>query len=208
MNNSDRHGTLTRRVLLQAMALAASVAPLASAWADELVGAVLELRGEAFAELSKERRPLKLKSQVFLGDTLSTGARSRLRTLLARKTSLRLGAETTVRIDTFIVNTGGELALGSGAILLDTRSGKFTKGIELSSPFALIAVRGTRIFAGDIEGTFGVFVARGSVDVTAAGQTVQLRAGEGTDIARPGDPPGPVKKWGRPKIAKAMALVS
>jgi ferric-dicitrate binding protein FerR (iron transport regulator) len=169
---------------------------------------VLELRGAAFAELGEKRRKLKLKSTVFLGDTVSTGARSRLRTLLARKTSLRLGAETTVRIDTFIVNTGGELALGSGAILLDTRSGKFTKGIELQSPFALIAVRGTRVFAGDIEGTFGVFVARGAVDVTAAGKTVRLEAGEGTDIKRPGDPPGEVKRWGQPKIAKAMALVT
>jgi len=207
MTISDRHGRLTRRLLLRAMALAATLPPLSFAFADQSVGSVLELRGEASAELSKERRKLKLKSAVFLGDTLNTGARSRLRTLLARKTSLRLGAETTVRIDTFIVNTGGELALGSGAMLLDTRTDKFTDGIDITSPFALIAVRGTRVFAGDIEGTFGVFVARGSVAVTAAGQTVRLNAGEGTDIARPGDPPGPVKKWGRPKIDKAMALV-
>src|SRR5205823_11616383 len=132
---------------------------------------------------------------------------SRLRAFLARKTSLRLGAETKLTIDTFIVNRGGELSFASGAILLDTGAGKFPGGLSVHSPFALIAVRRTRFFAGDISGTFGVFAARGSVDVTAGGQTVRLKPGEGTDIARPGGPPEPAKKWGQPKIAKAMALV-
>ena len=120
---------------------------------------------------------------------------------------MRLGPETKVTLDTFIVNRGGEIALASGAVLLDTGAGKFPKGLSIQSPFALIAVRGTRVFAGDIEGTFGVFAARGVVDVTAGGKTVRLKAGEGTDIAHSGDAPGPVKKWGAPKIAKAMALV-
>jgi ferric-dicitrate binding protein FerR (iron transport regulator) len=126
--------------------------------------------------------------------------------VLERKTSLRLGANTRVRIDQFLINTGGELVLDSGALLIDISS-KLSKGLEVQSPFALIAVRGTRFFAGPIEGIFGVFVSRGEVDVIAADRTVRLKTGEGTDIARPGDAPGPVKKWGRPKIDKAMALV-
>ena len=69
-------------------------------------------------------------------------------------------------------------------------------------------MRGTRFFAGPIDGVFGIFVARGAVDVTAGGKTVRLKQGEGTDIARQGDAPGPVKMWGPPKIAKAMALVT
>ena len=43
---------------------------------------------------------------------------------------------------------------------------------------------------------------------TAGGNTVRLKTGEGTDISHAGGPPEPVKKWGAPKIAKAMALVS
>jgi hypothetical protein len=209
MNIADRHDWLTRRVFLRLTGLAAVAAPFReSRAADEIVGAVSEIRGQAQAVLNKRRRKLKVRSSVFLGDTLSTGAKSRLRAFLARRTSLRLGAQTTVRIDAYIVNKGGELALGNGALLLDTQSDRFSKELAIESPFALIAVRGTRIFAGDIEGTFGVFVAKGSVDVTAGGQTVALAAGEGTDIARPGDPPGPVRRWGQPKIAKAMALVN
>jgi ferric-dicitrate binding protein FerR (iron transport regulator) len=199
--------SLDRRMLLQGI-LALHSSPLRSATATEdAAGVVSELKGEAVAELNERRRTLKPRSLIYLGETLDTGVQSRLRALLARKTTLRLGAKTRVRIDRFIVNVGGELVLDSGALLLDTSSGKFPKGLKVQSPFALIAVRGTRIFAGPIDGIFGVFVDRGSVDVTAGGRTIRLAAGEGTDIASAGGPPGPVKKWGRPKIAKAMARV-
>jgi hypothetical protein len=55
---------------------------------------------------------------------------------------------------------------------------------------------------------FGVFVERGSVAVSAAGRRVVLRAGEGTDIPRPGAPPTPPKRWGEPRIRAALASVT
>jgi hypothetical protein len=209
MSISDRRIGCSRRYLLRALALTALFGLPRSAWPTvQIVGAVSEVSGEAVAERESQHRKLWVRSPVHLGDTLSTGTGARLKALLARKTALTLGAETKVRIDEFIVNLGGELALGSGALLLDTPSRGLPKGLSIQSPFALIAVRGTRFFAGRIEGIFGVFVVRGLVDVTAGGRTARLRAGEGTDIAKRGGPPGPVKKWGEPKIAKAMALVS
>lgn len=199
---------LDRRQALQAIAAgAAYCAALPAISAEAAVGAVSEITGDAFGELNDKRRKLTRRSSIFLNDTLRTAANSRLGALLARRTRLRLGAETSVRIDRFIVDSGGELVLDSGALLIDTR-GKLLKALEVQSPFALIAVRGTRFFAGPIDGIFGVFVVRGAVDVTGGGSTVRLDAGEGTDIARPGAPPGPVKVWGKPKIAKAMALVN
>jgi hypothetical protein len=201
---------LNRRRLLQAIGgfLLAGFAPDAVA-AESALGEVSDLRGRATARRKAKRRDLEEGASVFLGETLVTARRSRLTALLAGKTTLRLGAETSLRLDRFIAEKGGELALGNGALLLDTPARKpGNKGIVVRSPFALIAVRGTRYFAGPIDGIFGVFVERGSVNVTAGGRTVRLRAGDGTDIRRPGDPPGPVKRWGRPKIAKAMALVN
>jgi hypothetical protein len=207
MKNSSHRRGVYRRLLLQGLAASATLGVLRPAFAAQsIVGTVSEVVGEVIAELNAKRRKLKRRSSIFLSDTLRTAARSRLRALLARRTTLRLGAETTVRIDRFIVDSGGELVLESGALLIDTR-GKLLKRLEVESPFALIAVRGTRLFAGPIDGIFGVFVARGAVDVTAGGSTVRLGAGEGTDIAQAGGPPGPVRKWGAPKIAKAMALV-
>jgi ferric-dicitrate binding protein FerR (iron transport regulator) len=208
MNIDKRRGGLSRRLLLGLAAVAT--------WGDlrrnvsageEPVGAVAEIDGEASAERNKEGRKLAVGSSLFLGDTLATAAQSKLGALLARKTTLRLGARTKVTIDRFIINRGGVLTLASGAILLDTGAGKFPSGLSVESPFALIAVRGTRFFAGDLNGAFSVFVAHGSLAVTAGGQSVRLKAGEGTDISRPGDAPEPAKKWGQPKIAKAMALV-
>jgi ferric-dicitrate binding protein FerR (iron transport regulator) len=175
--------------------------------AATVIGIVAELRGRALAELDERRRSLDLKSSVFLGDTLRTGENSRLAVLLGEKTRLRLGAETSVTVDRFIADAGGELTLGSGALLLEAPVKSLPKGLTVESPFALIAVRGTEFFAGPINGVFGVFVKRGTLDVTAAGTTVRLRKGEGTDIATAGDPPGPVKKWGKAKINKAFALV-
>jgi ferric-dicitrate binding protein FerR (iron transport regulator) len=207
MNDFAYRGGLNRRVLLQSIVLAGAFGELRSVFAGEqAVGAVSEVTGEAVAQLNERSRKLERKSPLYLGETINTGVQSRLRAVLARKTSLRLGANTKVRIDQFLVNTGGELVLDSGALLIDVSS-KLSKKLEVQSPFALIAVRGTRFFAGPIDGIFGVFVARGAVDVTAGNRTVRLKTGEGTDIARPGDEPGPVKKWGKPKIGKAMALV-
>jgi hypothetical protein len=200
---------LTRRLLLKAAGgfLLAGFAP--EALAEEALGEVSALRGRAMARRKAKRRPLEEGSSVFLGETLVTARRSRLTALLAGKTTLRLGAETSLRLDRFIAERGGELALGNGALLLDTPAREpGERGVVVRSPFALIAVRGTRYFAGPIDGIFGVFVERGSVNVTAGGRTVRLRAGQGTDIRRAGDPPGPVRRWGRPKIAKAMALVN
>lgn len=208
MSTVKQKSAWTRRLVLQTAALAGVSVVLPPAYAASTVGAVSDLRGEAAAERASQRLKLQVKSPVELGDTLMTAKRSRLKAALGDKTTLQLGAETKVKIDNFIVDAGGELTLGgNGAMLLDAPSGGFPKGLVVESPFALIAVRGTRVFAGKIDGVFGVFVDRGSVNVTAGGRTVRLRQGQGTDIKRRGDPPGPVKTWGQPKIRKAFALV-
>jgi ferric-dicitrate binding protein FerR (iron transport regulator) len=175
--------------------------------AEQVVGSVSVLKGVATAEITRKRRRLERKSPLYLGDTVNTGARSRLVALLLPKTTLKLGAETRVRIDNFIVNAGGEILLDSGALLLDV-SRRLPEGFAVRSLFALIAVRGTTFFAGQLDDAFSVFVVKGSVDVIAGGEEVRLRSGEGIDIAAPGGKPGPVKKWGKPKISKAMALVN
>jgi hypothetical protein len=36
---------------------------------------------------------------------------------------------------------------------------------------------------------------------------VVVLPGQGTDIARPGQPPTPVKAWGEPRIREALASV-
>ena len=195
-----------RRLLWRGTLALPFILALKPARAVERVGSVEEMTGEAFAELESVRRTLDRSAPVFLSEEVATGAASRLGMRLGRNTTVRLGEQARLKIDRFIVDAGGEMTLSSGPMLLDEQPHR--AGLQIRSPFALIAVRGTRFFAGPSNDRFGVFVARGSVAVTSAGQQVILRQGEGTDVASPGTPPTPVKRWAPERIRAALASVS
>jgi ferric-dicitrate binding protein FerR (iron transport regulator) len=196
-----------RRWLLRYGALALPfILSLRSARAAEQVGSVEDLTGEAFAESGLGRRTLDKAAPVFLSEEVVTGVASRLGMRLGRNTTVRLGDQVRLKIDRYLVDAGGEITLSSGPLLFDGQP--HHAGVQILSPFALIAVRGTRFFAGPSNDRFGVFVLRGLVTVAAAGQQVTLREGEGTDIVSPGTPPTPVKQWAPARIRAALASVS
>ena len=174
----------------------------------EPAGAVEDVRGEAFAEADAVRRLLDRFAPVFLGDQVGTGTASRLGMRLGRDTTIRLGENARLTIDRFLAGAGGEMTLQSGPLLLDRPAGSSRAPLQIRSPFALIAVRGTRFFAGPSNGPFGIFVERGVVTVTGAGQQVVLHTGEGTDFSAPGSAPTPVKRWQPPRVRAALASVS
>src|SRR5262249_40099757 len=95
-----------------------------------------------------------------------------------------------------------------GRCYFDRPLGSVPAPVRIRSPFALIAVRGTRFFAGPSNGRFGVFVERGSVAVTSVGRRVILHDGEGTDFSAPGTRPSPVKEWQPERIRAALASVT
>ena len=72
--------------------------------------------------------------------------------------------------------------------------------MKIKSPYGLIAVRGTKFFAGPSNGVFAVFVDHGTVVVSAGGSDVVLRAGEGTDLNSRGANPTGVLRWGKARI--------
>ncbi len=203
----ERDRSRNRRWLLRQGALALPfVLALRPARSAERVGSVEDVTGEAFAERESVRRTLDRAAPVFLSEEIETGVASRLAMRLGRDTTVRLGEQARLKIDRFLVDAGGDMTLLSGPLLFDGQPRR--AGVQIRSPFALIAVRGTRFFAGPSNDRFGVFVARGSVAVTSAGQQVILRQGEGTDIASPGTPPTPVKRWAPERIRAALASVS
>jgi ferric-dicitrate binding protein FerR (iron transport regulator) len=186
--------------------LLASIA--ARAQGAEQAGTVEEVRGEAFAEAAAVRRTLDRAAPLFISDEVGTGAESRLSMRLGRDTTIRLGERTHLKIDRFLVDAGGDITLQSGALLFDRPPGSRRNPVQIRSPFGLIAVRGTRFFAGPSNARFGVFVERGVVAVTAAGQEVVLHDGEGTDFRWRGARPTPVRRWQPPRIRAALASVS
>lgn len=197
---------MKRRVLLALLALGYG----APARAAERAGEVKNSRGECYAQLAAQRRPLQPDAPVFVGDAVATGVQSALGMRLGEATEVRLGAESHLRIDRFIINAGGVLVLERGAMLYDHDpwAGGSNGEIAVRTPFGLLAVRGTRFFAGPSNGVFGVFVEQGAVTVVGVNTAVLVTDGLGTDLARPGGEPTTPHPWGAARIADAMASVS
>ena len=176
--------------------------------AAEQAGQVETARGECYAQIASDRRPLTPTAPVFVGDAVATGPQSALALRLGAATEVRLGAEARLRIDRFLVNAGGVLVLDRGAMLYDhDEKGGGPNDVTVRSPYGLIAVRGTRFFAGLSNGVFGVFVERGAVTVVGVQTAVTVTSGLGTNIARPGDEPSMPVVWGQARIDAAMASV-
>jgi hypothetical protein len=178
-----------------------------SAYAAEPAGAVVTSQGECYALNAMSRRNLVSAEKVFIGDAVATGVQSSLGLRLGAATQVKLGSEARLRIDRFLVNAGGMLVLERGAMLYDHDETAAPSQVTVSSPFGLVAVRGTRFFAGPSKGVFGVFVQRGSVTVVGVRTAVLVASGFGTDIAFPGAEPTLPDQWGEARIASALASV-
>jgi ferric-dicitrate binding protein FerR (iron transport regulator) len=183
---------------------------LAFAWiaigkadAADAAGEVEDLKGSAFADTSQQHRALDRTSPIYVGDRVSTGAASRLTMHLGTDTTVKLGENSQLVIDKFLPETGGEISLESGPMLFDRPPGARRMPVQIRSPYAVLAVRGTQFFAGPSNGVFGVFVQQGTLEVSAAGTTVTLSAGQGTDLRSPGAAPTPPVSWGKPRIDAA-----
>lgn len=191
---------------LLAAALAAIV-PLVGAEAQTQAGAVATLKGEAAAEGTAARRALNQGATVYVDETISTGAGTRLTLSLGRNTTIKLGENARMKLDRHMVNAGGAFDLQAGPVLFNRGTGGPKGDTQVRSPYGLLAVRGTKFFAGPSNGVFGVLVLRGRVDVTGGGKTVRLTPGLGTNIAKPGDAPTAPGAWKPPRVKAALESV-
>jgi ferric-dicitrate binding protein FerR (iron transport regulator) len=196
-----------RRRIVAGLAALAGAGAAGPAEAETPAGSVITVSGAAVAMLRAARRDLAPNGQVFIGDRIATSEGARASIRLGTSTNLRMGEKARVTIDRFIVDAGGTITLGEGAVLIE-KDPASKESLGIRSSYGLIAVRGTRFFAGPSNGVFGVFVARGRVMVQAGGYEVSIAAGEGADIAKPGDSPSIAKPWGEARIAAALAQVS
>jgi hypothetical protein len=204
MDRSDPR--LTRRGLLLAAPTILVISASASEAEGATAGTIEAMHGEAFAAGPKPRRALQPMAELFVGDLVETAINSAVTMYLGKITHVKLGALAKFRIDNFVIDAGGTFDLEQGPLLFDHNNGK-DENVQVRSPFGLIAVRGTRFFAGPSNDVFGVFVAQGLVAVTGGGHTVTLRPGLGTNIANPGDAPTEPRRWGPGRITAALRSV-
>lgn len=170
-------------------------------------GAVVTLKGTADATANGGSRRLAPSSQVFVADVVQTGADSRISLQLGNRTRLNLGATSQIKIDKYLVDAGGTIELIDGTIMYEHDGPPAGAELEVRSSYGLIAVRGTRFYAGPSNGMFGVLVSTGRVVVTSGGKSVTVHPQQGTDIAAPGAPPSAPKAWGPPRIRAMQAAV-
>lgn len=169
------------------------------------IGTIEEVRGEAFAEQNGERRKLATKGEIFVGDLLSTGNNSRLVMKLGAATTIKLGAETRLKVDRYLADTGGEFDMQAGHVMFERTGKPATQGITFKSPYGLLAVRGTRFYAGPNRGAFALLVGKGRVEVTAGGNSVMVRPQRGIDIKTPGARSTTPANWKAPRIREMLA---
>jgi hypothetical protein len=198
-----RH-TLQRRVVLGGLAFVLATPVVRVRAGPQRAGEVKMVHGDCFARSGAAQHALVPNADIFVGDSVGTGPASSLALLLGEATTVRLGPEAQLRIDRFLVNAGGVLTLDKGAVLYDHDAKDGPDNMAVRSPFGLIAVRGTRFFAGPSNGVFGVFVERGEVLVVGGSTGVTVTAGKGTNIATPGAEPTLPTVWGQPRIAAAL----
>lgn len=198
---------IARRQALAILAAAAlGLAGREAQSASGRVGGVELVRGNAFARLGQVRS-LRPDTSILLGDLVWTEKLSHMTVLLDLGARLHLGPRARLLVDRHVTQASGDLTLGQGALVFDRDDDLPKIDLEIRTRYGLIAVRGTRFFAGPSDGVFGVFCERGQVRVAAAGITAVLQAGEGVDIARRGAPASAVRRWGQARIDRAFAGV-
>lgn len=201
-----------RSLLLAAAAGGATIATdfgaMSSVFAAaEAAGIVEALAGKAQAWVGGISRDLTAKAPVFVGDLVKTATDTRTTLKLGDRTTIKLGATTSLRIDRYLMDAGGEIDLGEGAMQFERTGKPASTELKFKSAYGLIAVRGTRFWAGMSRGVFGVLVGTGAVAVTGASKTVVVRAQQGTDIARPGAEPTDPRPWPGDRVTEALRTV-
>ena len=178
------------------------------------VGMVARLAGEARAEQAGASRALGVPDGLFHRDRLATGADSRLLGRLADDSEVTLGANAELVLDEFIYDPAADrrvVALRSlaGAFLLavDDAIGGPDSQVTVTTPAAIIGIRGTTVWGGEIDAGYGVLALDGRVSVTTAAGTVTLEAGQALTITLPATLP-PIETWPEDKLQRAFATVA
>ena len=80
--------------------------------------------------------------------------------------------------------------------------------VEINTAVGTLGVRGTIVWGGPIDGSFGVLVSSGRVTVRNEAGEVSLGAGEGTMIDAVDAAPSAPKTWPMEKVRRALQTVS
>ena len=213
---SGRRAQILHRLIVITLMMLCFVFVSSGISAQEAIGLVSRIQGEASATKSGATRALALNAPVFLDEAVTTSRAARLEITFKDNTRVTLGATAKLTLDRYIFNP----AVGRGAMKVAIvgafrfLSGQLSKlarsDVSVTTPVATIGIRGTEFWGGPIDDqALGVFLVEGAVRVSnAAGARILTRPGQGTNVAKPGRAPGPVTVWPQDKVNRAIATVT
>ncbi len=195
--------------------------------ASQKIGVAAGITGEVRSvSLSGEERALGSGDPVYAGDTISTGANSKMQILLLDQTIFTIGASSGIKLDEFVYDP----ATSEGKVNADIIQGAFRfisgkiahrkpENMSVDLPAGVIGIRGTCV-AGQSEGDRSLVVLLGdssgqnsgaiNVSNNVNGQSVGVdidQGGMGTTIGGtniPPTPPSPVPLQDLMNLAEAL----
>src|SRR5215831_1464658 len=181
------------------------VCGFAAGWsaAQDAIGAVSRIQGEASGTRGGATRALGLNSSVFRNEIVATAETARLEVTFTDNTRLTLGEKAKLTLDTYVFDSAARRGTIKFGLIGAFRfvSGQVSKlasaDASVTTPVAVVGIRGTEFWGGPIDDqVLGVFLIEGAVGVSnAAGQQILNQPGQGTNIAAPGVAPGAVTFW-------------
>ena len=206
---------MMRRLIIVAVMLVSGFAGGECA-AQDAIGTVSRIQGEASGTRNGATRALAPNSAVFLNETVATGETARLEVTFTDNTRLTLGEKAKLTLDNYVFDSAARRGTIKFGLVGAFRfvSGQVSKlasaDVSVTTPVAVVGIRGTEFWGGPIDDqVLGVFLIEGSVSVSnGAGQQILNLPGQGTNIAAPGAAPGPVTFWPPDKVGRAIATVT
>jgi len=193
-----------------------SLSPLAARADSGVIGTILEVEGTATRTVGGTTAPLKLNDTIGENDVISTGLKSRLFILFIDDTQLTMGENSRFKATDFdfddkdATHNHARYSFLTGTF--NYMSGLMTKkpdpDVKIETVFGSIGVRGTRLWAGDVDQGYGVHVDEGVVDVANTGGTVTVKAGQGTDLRSRRIAPTRAAGWTRERRQRMQQTVA
>jgi hypothetical protein len=127
------------------------------AMAQEAIGAVSRVQGEATGTLGNAIRSLGQNASIFRNEILSTGEAARLEVTFADNTKVTLGENAKLTLGTYLFNPAAgrrtiRFAIVGALRFLSGRVSKLVASrVSVTTPVAVVGIRGTDFFAGPID---------------------------------------------------------
>ena len=126
---------------------ASTTAPAAST-ADEPIGNVATLTGNATVTRNNASTPLKVQDDIFLNDVLQTSVNSTLGITFNDATTFNLTANAKITVDNYVYEDGGKqnaalFDIAKGTVAFVAASVAHTGDMKISTPTATLGIRGT-----------------------------------------------------------------